>query len=481
MYYGMPDHQRQWNEWVAEFAKRPWWTYACQYENEKTWKEYLSAPWKSKQRLPTKEVRRRGDEPLIVSEFGNWGLPDVHKLKEHYGGEPWWFESGFEWADGVVFPHGIEDRFDNYGLNKVFPSLQELSFVSQKMQFEALKYEIEQMRKHTSIQGYVVTELTDVHWECNGLLDMLRSPKKNFDQFSDINNDDVLAPIWERLVYSSTETGLIKFIFSHYSEFPVIDAKFNWEMMDSKSVIDSGYIENINCDSYQIIDIGEVGFLCPDVKNPTRISLMFNLKVEEKLIAQNHLELIILPQNRHPQLIIKIYAPEINPVLINPDYKSVNEGSEADIIITSILDDTLRELLLSGEKILFLADHDDALKTYIPGLQITSRSGTPWQGDWASSFGWHTFNDIPTNHTVDFTFSDLTPNHVIHGFAARNFHTDVFAGIFVGWLHKPIPTIARLRVGKGELIITTFQIKQNLTTNPLARYLLQNLIELFHF
>jgi hypothetical protein len=481
MYYGMPDHQRQWNEWVAEFAKRPWWTYACQYENEKNWKEYLSAPWKSKQRLPTKEVRRRGDEPLIVSEFGNWGLPDVHKLKEHYVGEPWWFESGFEWADGVVFPHGIEDRFDNYGLNKVFPSLQELSFVSQKMQFEALKYEIEQMRKQPNIQGYVVTELTDVHWECNGLLDMLRSPKKNFDQFSDINNDDVLAPIWERLVYSSTETGLIKFIFSHYSEFPVIDAKFNWEMMDSKSVIDSGYIENINCDSYQIIDIGEVGFLCPDVKNPTRISLMFNLKVEEKLIAQNHLEFIILPQNRHPQLIIKIYAPEINPVLINPDYKSVNEGSEADIIITSILDDTLRELLLSGEKILFLADHDDALKTYIPGLQITSRSGTPWQGDWASSFGWHTFNDIPTNHTVDFTFSDLTPNHVIHGFAARNFHTDVFAGIFVGWLHKPIPTIARLRVGKGELIITTFQIKQNLTTNPLARYLLQNLIELFHF
>jgi hypothetical protein len=310
---------------------------------------------------------------------------------------------------------------------------------------------------------------------------MLRSPKKNFEQFSDINNDDVLVPIWKRLVYSSLETGLIKFIFSHYSEFPVVDAKFNWELMDSKSVIDRGYIENINCDAYQVIDIGEVDFLCPDVKNPTRMKLIFNLTVEEKLIAQNHLELIILPQNRHTPLIIKIYSPEIDPVLINPDYESVNEAREADLIITPILDDTLRELLLSGEKILFLADHDDALKTYIPGLQITSRSGTPWQGDWASSFGWHTFNNIPTNHTVDFTFSDMTPNHVIHGFAARNFHTDVFAGIFVGWLHKPIPTIARMRVGKGELLITTFQIKQNLTTNPLARYLLQNLIELFHF
>jgi hypothetical protein len=121
------------------------------------------------------------------------------------------------------------------------------------------------------------------------------------------------------------------------------------------------------------------------------------------------------------------------------------------------------------------------LKTYIPGLQITLRAGTPWQGDWASSFGWHTFDDIPTNHAVDFTFSDLTPDHIIHGFSSRNFHKDVFAGIFVGWLHKPVPTIARLRVGKGELLISTFQIRQNLITNPLARYLLQNLIELFHF
>ena len=33
------------------------------------------------------------------------------------------------------------------------------------MQFVALKYEIEQMRRHPSIVGYVITEFTDVHWE----------------------------------------------------------------------------------------------------------------------------------------------------------------------------------------------------------------------------------------------------------------------------------------------------------------------------
>jgi len=481
MYNAMPDHQKQWDKWLVEFSKRPWWTFACHYENEKAWKEYLAAPWNAKQRHPTREVRRIGDEPLIVSEFGNWGLPNIQKLREHYEGDPWWFESGLDWADGVVFPHGIEERFEKYGLNKIFSSMQELSFVSQKLQFIALKYQIEQIRRYSTIQGYVVTELTDVHWECNGLMDMLRNPKNHFDQFSDINNDDVLIPIWERLVYSSTETGLFKFIFSHYSVVPVSDAKFNWKLMQSKSVIDFGQIENINCNSYEVIDIGEVTLLCPNVKNPTRFTLVFDLMVNGNLIAQNHLDLIILPKIRHPLTNIKIFSPQIAPNLINPDYKFVNEAGISDLVVTPILDDFFREFLLSGGKVLFLAENDDALRTYIPGLQITSRQGTPWQGDWASSFGWHIFEDIPTNHAVDFTFSDLTPNHIIHGISPHDFQNNVFAGIFVGWLHKPIPSIARLRVGKGELLISTFQITQNLAKNPLARYLLQNLIELFSF
>jgi hypothetical protein len=69
----------------------------------------------------------------VVSEFGNWGLPDVAALKACYGGEPWWFETGIEWGDGVVYPHGIEQRFKVYHLDKVFPSLADLSAASQRM------------------------------------------------------------------------------------------------------------------------------------------------------------------------------------------------------------------------------------------------------------------------------------------------------------------------------------------------------------
>jgi hypothetical protein len=67
---------------------------------------------------------------------------------------------------------------------------------------------------------------------------------------------------------------------------------------------------------------------------------------------------------------------------------------------------------------------------------------------------------------------------VIHGFSPRDFALDVYAGLFVGWLHKPIPTIARKRVGRGELLISTFRLSKNLESNPLARHVFKELVVL---
>jgi hypothetical protein len=163
-------------------------------------------------------VQRRGDEPLLVSEFGNWGLPDVEQLRECYGGQdPWWFETGYNWGDGVVYPHGVDQRFHDYHLERVFGSLSGLTTASQELQFQAMKYEIEQMRRHPSIQGYVITEFTDLHWECNGLLDMCRNPKIILRSLHTINTDTVIVPEWERLAYQSGETCQVILLAAHHS------------------------------------------------------------------------------------------------------------------------------------------------------------------------------------------------------------------------------------------------------------------------
>ncbi|MBE2221474.1 MAG: glycoside hydrolase family 2, partial [Anaerolineae bacterium] len=145
-YRAIPDHAREWDAWVADFAGRSNWAWYADFEQN-----------------------RHDDLPLLVSEFGNWGLPDPETIQEQ-GKEPWWFETGHDWGDGIVYPHGVLERYQACGLGDLFPSFAEFARHSQAHMARSLHYEITTMRLYEAIAGYVITEFTDVHWEANGLL-----------------------------------------------------------------------------------------------------------------------------------------------------------------------------------------------------------------------------------------------------------------------------------------------------------------------
>ena len=483
IYYAMPDHYHQWREWTANYARRPSWIFAHEYRDHAAWREFTRDPWQTSGNTLAPEVKQNGDEPLLVSEFGNWGLPKVTKLYEGNNGvAPWWFETGLEWGEGVVYPRGIEGRFKAYHLDRVFPSLSALSEASQCLQFDAMKYEIEQMRRHDSIQGYVITELTDVHWECNGLLDIYRNPKVYHGRLKQINADDVLIPLWERLVFSAGETFETKVLLSHYSTREVKGAMLKWEVFIEKVSVIRGQLAVGEAARYRVKELGVISFDATQVERPTKARLELRLVSGENVVASTEQEFYIFP----PVSPLRsgegaggeaglIYSPQFKSSLTGLGYLPTDSLSQADVAVVSTLDDSHREFLLRGGRVLLLAEKDDALQTHIPDLRLAPRNGTPWQGDWASSLGWHRFESLPTDNVVNFAFADLTPEHVIHGFAPRDFALDVYAGLFVGWLHKPIPTIARKRVGRGTLLISTFRLAKNLENNPLARYLFAEL------
>ncbi|MBV9625025.1 MAG: hypothetical protein JOZ14_13710 [Acidobacteria bacterium] len=115
-YYSMPDHVDKWDKWLADFAARPEWTYSTYGDAQRT-----------------------GREPLLVSEFGNWGLP---KLPEEL---PWWFELGFGTHE-VARPRGVLDRFRTFRFDEIFGTFNQLAEETQRHQFSSLKYEIESIR-----------------------------------------------------------------------------------------------------------------------------------------------------------------------------------------------------------------------------------------------------------------------------------------------------------------------------------------------
>ena len=487
-YYSIPDHYRKWRDWVQTFASRPSWTFAHSYENIDTWRAFMRDPWNPLPRTVAPEVRRRGNEPMVVSEFGNWGLPDVGKLRECYGGqEPWWFETGLEWGDGVVYPHGIEQRFKAYHLDKVFPTLADLTAASQRMQFTALKYEIEQMRRHSSIVGYIITEFTDVHWECNGLLDMCRNPKAFYDVIGQVNSADALVPDSERVVFWAGERCEVRLALSHFSDIDLRGSQLVWNVDLWPEI--GGSFEDLTFQPAQVTSIGTMVFDTPQIEQSARARLEFRLlDANGGEITCNHQELYVFPRalaappapGGTPIGICVPDSPALAARLQALGYQLAATLEAADLAVVETMTDEMRWHVQNGGRVLWLAEAAETQQTYLGSLSIAQRKGRSWQGDWASNFNWirqdRMFGAIPTGGTVDFAFADLIPDQVIVGLSPRDFTADVHAGLFVGWLHHTVGLIAERHFGSGRLLISTFHLSDHVDASPVARVMLNDLL-----
>jgi hypothetical protein len=99
------------------------------------------------------------DRPLYVSEFGDWGLPQMPHLPE----PPFW-------DTRAVYATGLAGTLWPAGIARFVTETQRYQGLSDRLQAEVF-------RRHDHIGGYCVTELTDVPHELNGLLDLHRAPK----------------------------------------------------------------------------------------------------------------------------------------------------------------------------------------------------------------------------------------------------------------------------------------------------------------
>ncbi len=483
-YYSIPDHYPQWRDWVASFAGRSGWTFARPYQGLEQWRAYLRNPWTPQPQPYAPEVQRKGAEPLVVSEFGNWGLPDVAALKEGYGGqEPWWFETGQEWNDGVVYPHGVEQRFTKYHLDKVFPTLSDLARASQRMQYVALKYEIEQMRLHPSLVGYVITEFTDVHWECNGLLDMHRRPKAFYDELAQVNGADVVVPRCERSAVWAGERCDVRLALSHFGPTNLDGCRVEWRLEGWQGR--GGIIGPLSPQHAALTDLGTLSFTAPNVKDSAHLRVALRLlDADGAEVTRNYQDLYVFPweaaQAGRP-LVCAPDAPELAARLAEMGYRVTDNVNGADVLVVETMTDEWREYVQRGGRIVWLAESPERRQTVMEHIGIQARAGSKWLGDWASNFNWlrrdHLFQRIPTDGLVDFAFADLTPDCVITGMAPRDFASDVHAGMFIGWLQHPAALVGEARMGHGRVLISTFRLGAHVGVHPVATVMLRDLIE----
>jgi Glycosyl hydrolases family 2, sugar binding domain/Glycosyl hydrolases family 2 len=461
-YNSIPDEYQPFDEWVADFAARPKWNFS-----------------------PFGDAEPTGREPLVVSEFGNWGLPHLPKDL------PWWFERGFG-NRPITRPAGLSARFDEFKFGTLFHDYDALADATEWHQFVSLKHEIEEIRRHASIQGYVITEFTDINWEANGLLSMWREPKAYAAELAKIQQDDLVIARLPKYNFTSGERVEIETRLSHYklgrpSGAGTVALKWStsWGEQGSSST-------TLKTDRGSVDSLKPISLIMPDVKQPQRMMLSLNVTgIDGQRIAENSAEFFVYPKPApaaHTPLVF--YDPQhalgLKPEQLTAAGYSIltawiapAKTDRAPLLISSVVDEKVARHLRSGGRALILANTASALPANAP-FKITPRAGSDLDGNWITNFNWvrdgapSPFSRVAFTKILGFESERVVPRVVLQHVPAANY-TDVLAGIFYGWLNENQALAVQMRVGAGRMLLTTFRFDEY-GRDPYATQLLDALI-----
>jgi Glycosyl hydrolases family 2/Glycosyl hydrolases family 2, sugar binding domain len=458
-YNGFPHQNEAFAATTRAFAARAAWTFS-----------------------PHGDAERRGDEPLICSEFGVWGLPHPSEILTADGSEPWWFESGHDWNLGSAYPHGIETRFRDAGLAPIFGDLDGFVSAAQELQYRALKRQIETLRWERPISGYVITELNDVQWESNGLMDVQNCPRAFAERLANLQRPWLIIARAPRTAVRPGERLDVSVRLAGAAE-PLEGARLIWRLADKSGDAALG-------------------------RDPTMIALtagsvdaiaIVPLELEARdsggrLLSRNAMELCIVPP-------VGDAAPSLFPIdgaawsalaaIGWPNRAATAE--EAEIVLATRLTTPVRASLIAGRKAVLIANSADALtdpqrrlppddRHNFPSMLLRARQGTPWDGQWMGAFAWRRtdgpWSGLPGGPMLDEHWIGLLPSHVLTGFPSTAYGGLVDSGIAVGWLHHAAALSKRSFLGKAWLTMSTFALTSiEAADNPLAPHLLKALAD----
>jgi hypothetical protein len=444
-YYSMPDHVERWDKWTSELASRPSWTFS-----------------------PYGDAERTGTEPIIVSEFGNWGLP-------HLPDElPWWFSSDFGGRE-VTKPLGMRERFKTYGLDAVFGHYNHFAEMTQWHQFISLKYEIENIRRQAPIQGHVITGMTDVHWEANGLLDMWRNEKVFAADLAKLQSPDLILTSLERFNFWAGQEVATDLMLSHYTSRTLSGSRVRWSLDSGPS---GSFVVSSEPTSSSVTRIGEIRFSAPDVAEPITDRLHLELRQKNgALVTDNSVDVYVFPKaTLRPAVPLWVKDQALAEKLRREGYELVD--SAESIIVGQELDPRTEQELVTGRRALLILNDESALPPD-GSLKLNKRWGTEFDGRWFSNFNWIRTNVAPfdrltLNQILGFESAAVAPDYVISGVEPQDF-ADVLAGATFGWVQRNSALVLQLRLGRGSALLTTFRF-EHLGTDPYATHLLSALL-----
>lgn len=439
---------------------------------------------------------RSNGEPIIVSEFGVWGLPSMRKLKEHYvDREPWWFTNQGDdtHQEDYKKPVTAEGNFLKFGLNRIFESFEDLAGASQKRMFRAVKSVIEEMRKRPSVAGYVVTEFTDIEWETNGWLDFLRNPKEGFEHLKNFNGS--LAVMTDHVKHNlwSGESQSWDVVISNH-DLKSFEGSVHWSI--EGTALSGTFPVKLDGQLHLRLERA-ISFMAPVVDEPGFFKFRLELVYGSDRLAENEEELTISPESQWSGTVaVSPYRlPESFVEALHKKGFNVKPRLQEDaIVLTDCLDSEVLKFAHLGGHVVFLAEQGERLSHR---GQFTFRhlpEGESWPR--ASSFNfvdYSWFAGIPLRPEMGWEVDTIIPNYVVpfsdykivggrraiplFGNTGLAESSEIVSGYFQGWIGQVGGTILRKAYGKGSILLVTWRLMEHYGMHPIATQVLHKLVQ----
>ena len=431
-YRGIPERRASWDAWVDEFAARADWTFS-----------------------PYGDAERTGEEPLVVSEFGNWGLPDMRNAMKADGTDPWWAEAGLEWAFGAAHASGVVARFERLGLADVFGSWPAFVDATQRQQLLATRYQIGSLRRRPEIAGYVLTQLSDVQWEANGLFDMDRRPRAFADEVALINGAEcvVLRPA----AYSGTAGGDLDLALDLVAAPDGAARGQRWQV---RLTVDGAP------GPATTVPAGTRSARVECVVLPSRpgmAEIRAELLVDGAVRARDVADIAVLPPVVPRPRPAATDDPALAAWLPLIGVPLADRRHGQGLFVTRRFDEQAQAHARAGGRVLVIAEDREALGGAFAAPLLARLSPREGDGDWVPRFDWirrrGPLASLPGGPLLDLAYEHVIGELVIDFLPAPLRPAHLHSAVFAGWLQHRASTTITVPWSAGAVTITTFRLR----------------------
>lgn len=403
--------------------------------------------------------------PIVISELGTWGFPDLEKIRSQYGGDPPWFSHEFDQAP-LKRPASVDDRYEATNLSDIFDNYAHLKTAWQRREADSLKGIIESLRTDDAIAGYIVTEFSDIEWEFNGILDYFRDPKETVVERIDGLNQALLVVI-EPLQHVCKPGGSI------YANIHIVndtaesvDGTVHWAALDKHGTqrLSVGSFGTTTLDDKIKIDI-------PVEMSTTheRITATFETDTQS---TSNEVPIIIVEAESASKDVVYTTGP-ISESLTETEVTVTDDLTDADIAIVHSIDEEILQYIENGNSALVVPDESGRMRDEF-GKYRNLPTGESW--NLATSLLYQDsplINDLCVDSRIGWGFEELFPYDLVNDVDQEN---EVHVGLVEGWLANWGSPLIVSEHGEGTICQCTFRVTANYGTHPTATTLINRLI-----